>query len=112
MCSCFGDWWQLRPVGDTAIFKNPCRASGIAQCGLDMFWNHGREAVRNVWEFVQPMRREDSRYKSMLAMCRQGRLNFDTYCLLHGFSTSTRGSSDTVMHKTQVQYGKDVRLVS
>ena len=77
-----------------------------------MFWGDGVDVVRRVWEFVQPLRCEDPWYNSMLVLCREGRLDMDTYSFLHGFPTSTPGSWDTAMRKTHCQSGEDVRLVT
>ena len=38
----FGDWWQLRPVGGTALFSHPLLAPpGAASEGLSIFWGTG-----------------------------------------------------------------------
>ena len=75
----FGDWWQLRPVRNTAIFSNRMlRPSGMAAAGLDLFWGTGPDAIRCLKELTRPMRCEDVWYNSVLAMCRQGALSFDT----------------------------------
>ena len=56
----FGDWWQLRPVGATAIFNNPLQVeSGIAYHGQQIFWGTEADSIRHTWELYEPVRCQD-----------------------------------------------------
>eukprot|EP00973_Karenia_brevis_P074496 10351907-Karenia_brevis.AAC.1 len=43
----FGDWWQIRPVKQTALFENPSMAkSGSALEGLQLLWGRDRNSLQ------------------------------------------------------------------
>ena len=105
----FGDWWQIAPVGGTAIFANPL-TTGTWK-GMDIFWSSGRDTIRQLWEFTKPMRCPDQWYNYILTMFRQGTLGMDDYSMLHGLPTSTPGSWDPVYCKTSCPCGEDVKLL-
>ena len=85
-----GDWWQLQPVRSTALSGNPFLfSSQLATSGLDLFWKTGLDTIRHLWELTLPMRCDDTWYNSVLTKCRLGKLDFKTYCLLHGLPTLT-----------------------
>eukprot|EP00973_Karenia_brevis_P078462 10893817-Karenia_brevis.AAC.1 len=43
----FGDWWQLRPVKQTALFEQPSKArSGAAFEGLQLIWARDRNSLQ------------------------------------------------------------------
>ena len=68
----FGDWWQLRPVGGTALFSYLFTASpGAARSGMEIFWETGAGTIRRLWELVEPMRWDDRWYNAFLASCRE-----------------------------------------
>eukprot|EP00973_Karenia_brevis_P063290 8797998-Karenia_brevis.AAC.1 len=74
----FGDWWQLRPVKQTALFEQPSKAkSGSAFEGLQLIWARDRSSLQRVWELTRPMRCDDPFYCSFLNECRNGALSRD-----------------------------------
>ena len=90
----FGDWWQLRPVGGTALFSNPAYAStGGTRRGMSFFWGAGHDSIHQTWELTEPMRCEDVWYNSFLTACRDGNLTSELYNLFHGFPTLTPARS-------------------
>ena len=108
----FGDWWQLQPVAGTALFSNPLLCTrATAATAIDLFWTSGKDTIRELWELTQAMRCPDPWYTVILKMFRHGNLTMDSYCLLHGFPTSTPGSWDPVELKTGCACGDDVQLL-
>ena len=107
----FGDWWQLPPVGGTALFSNPLDARGTAAEGMDIFWASGRDSIRQLWELTQPMRCPDEWYNAILNMFRQGELTTDAYSMLHGFPTATPGQWDLNSKTTTRSCGEDVQVL-
>ena len=89
----FGDWWQLRPVKQTALFEQPSKArSGAAFEGLQLLWARSRNSLRRMWELTRPMRCDDPFYFRFLSECRNGALSRDSYFFIHGVPTETVGS--------------------
>ena len=85
----FGDWWQLKPVGGTALFTNPeMEGSGVALHGLRLMWGQPPNAVHRAWDFQQSLRCTDPWFNDVLNQCRQGRLSREAYDLLHGQPTA------------------------
>ena len=85
-----GDWWQLRPVGGTALFSNPAyAATGATRRGMSFFWGPCQDIIHRTWELTQPMRCVDAWYNSFLTACRDGNLSSEMYNYFHGFPTLT-----------------------
>eukprot|EP00973_Karenia_brevis_P062617 8705732-Karenia_brevis.AAC.1 len=85
----FGDWWQLRPVKQTALFAQPSKAkSGSSFEGLQLIWARDRHSLQRVWELTRPMRCDDPFYCSFLNECRNGSLSRDGYFFIHGAPTA------------------------
>ena len=56
---------------------------------MNLFWDEGRDSIRNFWSLTELMRCRDSWYNSFLQQCRHGCLSADFYCFLHGLPTFT-----------------------
>ena len=107
-----GDWWQLRPVGGDALSGNPFLVDGgLARSGLDLFWNTGLDTIRHLWELTLPMRCDDKWYNKVLTKCRFGRLDLNTYCLLHGLPTLTPAGWEDNAHTQQCSCTKEADLM-
>jgi hypothetical protein len=88
-----GDWWQLRPVGGTALFSVPEECcSDTGRRALSLFRGAGVNALRGLWELSFPMRCPDPWYNRMMGLFRSGCLPLDAYNFFHGYPTSTPAS--------------------
>ena len=84
----FGDWWQLKPVGGTALFADPATVgSGTAWHGLQLLWGAPPNAVHRCWDFTTSLRCADPWFNDVLAQCRLGSLRPSFYQSLNGFPT-------------------------
>ena len=87
------DFWQLPPVGETALFERQSRApSSTAADGLELIWGRSRRSLRRVWELTEPMRCGDPWLLALLNECRDGRLSAQNYMYIHGAPTDQVGS--------------------
>ena len=84
----FGDWYQLKPVGGTALYS--CRLDAPTQTdqlGLNLLWGSGKNTIRKCWDFTESQRCKDAWYNAFLTQCRYGELRGYFYYMLHGFPT-------------------------
>ena len=93
-----GDWWQLRPPGQTALFCGATKQIGwTAELGQLIFWGHGPNAIRRLWELTTHVRCNDPWYNvAFLGCCREGRLTVDNWRFAHGYNTWLPGSTDGI----------------
>ena len=84
----FGDWWQIKPVGGTALFQNPEEApNATAHHGMSIFWGEEPNCIHHTWELTIVKRCDDPWLKQVLERCRHGERDDNTYYLLNGFPT-------------------------
>ena len=84
------DVGQLPPVTGYYLCSNPLDLpAGRAQDAMHLFWDEGRNAIRNFWSLTELMRCQDSWHNNFLQQCRYGCLSSDVHCFLHGTPTFT-----------------------
>ena len=106
------DWWQLPPVGGSALFSNPLSCSSASgRSAMNLFWGTGLDSIRHLWELKQLMRCQDKWYNQFLHCCRHGCLDLDLYSSFHGYPTSTPGSWCYTDRCTKCSCGHDVHTV-
>ena len=88
MC-CFLDWWQLKPVAGTALFKSPFGRPGGVQTSLGIFWGQGVNAIYCTHGLTEMIRCKNPWYNAFLTQCRDGSLSAQMCNYIHGFPTLT-----------------------
>ena len=85
----FADFWQLHPVTGAYLCNDPTMlpTHGLASNAMTLFWESGRDTVRGFTELDELMRCQDAWFNNVLKQCRDGYLQDDDYCYLHGLPT-------------------------
>ncbi len=102
-----GDFWQLDPVAEIAIMKNPFRGGATlsekAQQMLHIFWGEGpRTLTKPPLELTVNIRNgADVWYAAVIEECRKGKLTEENYNFLHGYPTEAVGSYMAATGTTQ-----------
>ena len=89
-----GDFWQLPPVKNNALFSNPY-AGGYSfeeQKILKMFWRKDADSIQQTFELRQSMRTDDPWMIDMLQANRYGAETWEMYCFVHGLPTRNTGT--------------------
>ena len=91
---CFGDWWQLPPIPDTAaVFKPPnASCSRKAKTALNLFWSCDADSLNFLVELTEQKRVTDAWYNDVLMQCRNGDLSDESYYFISGLPTEHSGS--------------------
>ena len=99
-----GDFWQLHPVSGIFLASDFTEISpGRARDALTLFWEDGRDSIRNFWELTELMRCDDIWYNTVLEQCRGGCLSLQQYCYFHGLPTLTSPCEDCTCNNDVVQ---------
>ena len=90
----FVDWWQLEPVLQTEIFRNPfAQYSQAVQRVMDFFWNRGEiDSMNDMIELTEAKRCRDPWLLAFIQECRNGNQSWEMYHSIHGFPTAMVGS--------------------
>ena len=91
---CFGDWWQLPPIPDTAaLFKPPsAKSSRKAKTVLNLFWGDDPDSLNYMKELTEQKRVVDHWYNDFLSQCRDGQLQDEMYHFICGLPTEHCGT--------------------
>ena len=89
-----GDFWQLTPVKNHAVFSNPFKDiyDGCEQKIFDLFWKKGADSIQTTVVLQKSMRTKDAWLKELLAAERYGAQSWEMYCFVHGLPTRNVGS--------------------
>lgn len=87
-----GDFWQYRPVNNTALFDDPFakRPLSATDTMLSMFWTRQPDAVQELFELTKENRQKDAWLSRFLKGARHGNQSHELYCFMHGLPTNTR----------------------
>ena len=91
-----GDFWQLPPVKQVALFSNPFKKGAYSseeQTILKMFWcPETVDSIQRTFLLTEPMRTKDMWLRAVLEAERLGDESWELYCFIHGFPTRNVGT--------------------
>ena len=89
-----GDFWQFRPINQTALYDDPFRIykSSNTERMLSMFWTHGPDGLEKLIELTVEHRCKDAWLSLFLKRARHGDMQHELYCYMHGLPTKHTGS--------------------
>ena len=89
-----GDFWQFRPIKDTAIFDDPFDTYTLSSTEtiLSMFWTKDLDSTQECFQLKQEVRCKDQWLSYFLRKARHGDMEHELYCFMHGLPTRNAGS--------------------